>query len=321
MNRYLHTTIKMSVASFATIVIADLIGLEYAITGGILAVLSIQLTRTDSYRLASKRLLDAFLAIVLFTVLFVLFDYSVLVFALGTVLFIAISFLFKIDVGIVPSLVLASHLLLNGSYSIDSILNTSILILLATGVALVLNIIYPLNTKVSLENIVLEIDNYIKEDLTQLATCMAHVPHISSSLASHELIHQKLDKALYKAELNDKDLLFDQDHKHMSYIHMRNGQMARIHQIYELMMKIDTHHPHVEVLKKYISELVTDIGKDDMASSQLIKLQTILQEFKTSSLPESRDEFETRAVLYQMMFELEAFLEEKISFHNRYSSL
>ena len=321
MNRYLHTTLKMSIASVVTIVIADLIGLEYAITAGILAVLSIQLTRKDSYVLAIKRFLDAILAIGLFTLLFVLFGYSVLVFVLATILFIGVSFAMKIDTGIVPGLVLASHILLSGTYQFETILNSFLLIFVASVVALILNVIYPLNTKNILENIVDEIDSYIKEDLAQLATCMSNVPFISSSLASHEFIHKKLENALYKAELNDKDMMFDQDHKHMSYIHMRQAQMKRIHQIYELMLNIPDHHPHIDKLQVYIRDLQNDISRHDLASMQLIKLDTLLEEFKASTLPKTRIEFETRAVLYQMMFELQAFLEEKIAFHNHYSIL
>jgi len=321
MNRYLHITIKMSIASFVTIIVTELLGLEYAITAGILAVLSIQLTRKDSIILAGKRLLDAVLAIALFTLLYVLFGYSVIVFAIGTVLFIGLSFALKIDVGIVPALVLSSHILLEGRYSFDVIVNSFLLIFIASVVALFLNLIYPLNVKKALYDITEEIDQYIKDDLSQLVNCMSHIPHISSSLASHELIHQKLEKTLYKAELNDKDLLFDQNHQHMSYIHMRNSQMKRIHQIYELMMLIENTHPHIDILTEYINDLVQDIGKDDMASAQMIKLNTILYEFKQSNLPTSRDEFETRAVLYQMVFELEAFLEEKIAYHNKYTNL
>ena len=320
MSRYLHTTIKMSLASFVTIVISELLHLDYAITGGILAVLSIQLTRKDSYLLAIKRFLDALLAIALFTMLFLVLDFSVLVFAIGTVLFIALSFALKIDVGIVPSLVLASHILLRGSYSFDIVLNSFLLIFIASFIALTLNILYPLNTKKSLQEITMTIDGYIKEDLMQLANCMSHIPHISSSLANHEYIHQKLKKALYKAELNDKDILFDQDHMHMSYIHMRDAQMKRIHQIYELMMNIEQQHPHLHILIDYLEDLTKDIGKSNMASSQLIKLQTILYDFKQSALPSSRQEFETRAVLYQMVFELTAFLEEKIQYHNQFTN-
>jgi uncharacterized membrane protein YgaE (UPF0421/DUF939 family) len=253
--------------------------------------------------------------------LFLVIDFSVLVFAIGTVLFIALSFALKIDVGIVPSLVLASHILLRGSYSFDIVLNSFLLIFIASFIALTLNILYPLNTKKSLQEITMTIDGYIKEDLIQLANCMAHIPQISSSLANHEYIHQKLKKALYKAELNDKDILFDQNHMHMSYIHMRDAQMKRIHQIYELMMNIEQQHPHIDILIDYIQELAKDIGKDNMANSQLIKLQTILYDFKQSALPSSREEFETRAVLYQIMFELTSFLDEKIQYHNQYASL
>jgi len=321
MNRYVHTTIKMGLASFITIMLSQLIGLDYAITAGILAVLSIQLTRRDSYILAIKRLLDACLAILLFTLLFVIFDYSIFIFALGTVVFIAISFALKIDVGIVPALVLASHLLLNGDYQVENMLNSFLLIFIATIVALVLNVLYPLNTKKALEKIVERIDSYIKEDLQELALCMGNIPHISSSLATHAFIHQKLESILYEAELNDKDILFDQNHKHMSYIHMRQAQMSRIHQIYELLVNIPNNHPNVDILKTYIEELQYDIGKDNLANVQLIKLHTMLEEFKASELPKTRSEFETRAVLYQIIFELEAFLEEKTAFHQHYANL
>ena len=64
--------------------------------------------------------------------------------------------------------------------------------------------------------------------------------------------------------------------------------------------------------------LIADIRKEDKASPQRETLMQLLESFKQRALPKTRDEFETRALLYQMIYELDGFLKEKITFHARY---
>jgi uncharacterized membrane protein YgaE (UPF0421/DUF939 family) len=318
MARYLHTTIKMSLASVLAILLAELFSLNYPITAGILAVLSIQLTRTDSINLAIKRFVNAVIGIALFTVFFIVFGYAVYVFVLVTVLFIAASFATKLEIGIVPTLVLTSHLLLFGTFDWFMILNSVLLIGIAGIVSLMLNLVYPLNSKKALSGFSEDIDTLIIKDLRALATLLKQLDHLEESRYQHVEIRSKLKSMLKEAELVNKDILFDQDRQLMSYIKMRYAQMKRIHRIYTLASHIKKSHPYATLLAEYVDNLSSDIGRADKASEQLDKLHTLLEDYRQKPLPKTREAFETRALLYQMIFELETFLEEKIQYHKNY---
>ncbi|MFH5881875.1 aromatic acid exporter family protein [Liberiplasma polymorphum] len=319
MKRYVHTTIKMTLASIITILITELVGLEYAITGGILAVLSIQLTRKDSYMIAFKRLIGASIALVLATLMFVSFGYTVWIFALFTVFFIALSFAVKVPEGIVPSLVLVSHLLLHGSYALPLVINGFLLITIAILVALGLNLLYPLNIDASMGKTKREIDAFIVVDLQLIAGVLKDNHTKNDALKSHQFIYQKLGKLLKEAELVDKDILFDKDHLAMSYLKMRHSQMNRLNRIFELLIGLEKQHPNAVILSEYFESLSQDIGEIDKANPQLNALRELLEFFRAKPLPKSREEFEIRAVLFQITSELESFLKEKIAFHKRYS--
>jgi len=319
LQRYIHTTIKMSLASLISILIAELFNLEYAITAGILAVLSVQLTRKDSTVVAFKRFTDAILALILSSLLFVLLGYNVYSFTLFTIIFIALSFTLNIQIGIVPSLVLASHLLLYGSFNFSLVINGLLLIGIAIAVTLILNLVYPLNIKKSMQHYIDSIDNLIKKEITLLADYLSDAIANDTYHRMHLSHQQTIENILEKAKLVDKDILFAKDHMPMSYIFMRHAQMLRLSRLFDLRQGLTGQHLHALVLSDYMRSLSIDIGLSNKAKTQLDKLKTLILLYKEKPLPKTRVEFETRSTLYQMLFEIEAFLNEKIQFHERYT--
>jgi len=313
MNRITHAIIKMLIASLASTGIALLLNVESAITAGILAVLSIKLTKADSIDLALRRFIDALLALMLATLLFVLLDYSMPVFFLFTVIFISLSYLLKLEEGIVPSLVLANILLQNGAFDTGVLLNTFALIAIAISVALILNIFYPVNSQKELRQFTKDIDALIKEDISLLERSLRDE---ASYIRDHKPLKERLKKILDEAMQTNKDILFDNDERYVDYLRMRRAQMKRLSQAHEHVLRLDCHHKHALTIANFLSNLIEDIGYANKAEAQLDELQSMLKDFREhSNLPETRSEFETRAVLYQILYELEAFLKEKIAFH------
>lgn len=314
MSTILHNSIKMTSAGLLAILIAQFIGLEHAITAGILAVLSIQKTRTDSVLIAGKRLIGALLALALSTVIFVLIGYNIWVFTLFTIIFISLSFGLRIAEGIVPSLVLVSHILNYGTFSFDPLFNGLALMLVALIVALGLNLIYPMNTKKHLKVHKDHMDRLIKEDLKIIAEIM-NAPKNSTLLEKHESIEHTIHTILDKAQTLDKDLLFNKERPLIKYIRMRYTQLHRLSRLVELTKEITSDHPYMQNIADYIYNMHPDIGESDQASKQKTYLEEMLKDFRQKPLPTTREAFETRAVLYQMIFELEGFLNAKINYH------
>lgn len=314
MSIILHNSVKMTSAGLLSILIAQFIGLEYAITAGILAVLSIQKTRTDSILIAGKRLLGSLLALSLSSIIFIIIGYNIWVFTLFTALFILLSFLLKISEGIVPSLVLVGHVLNYGVFSYAPLLNGLALIIVAIVVALSLNLVYPMNTKKHLNQHKNHMDKFIKSDLKTISEILKNTTD-SYFYEEHKRIKDMIDNILEKSQTLDKDLLFDKEKPLIKYIRMRYTQMYRLSRIVELAKEIKSKHPYMLKIAEYIYNLHSDIGESDQASKQKNYLHEMLKDFRKKPLPKTREAFETRAILYQMIFELEGFLNVKIDYH------
>jgi len=320
MKRYLHTTIKMLAAGALTTLIAYRLGLDYPITGGLLAVLSIQLTRTDSFLLAGKRLANTVWALALASVLFLLLEYNVWVFLLFAALFIATSFLLRFHEGIVPSLVLANHLLDHGAFSLEVLLNSFLLMFTAVAMALIVNLVYPIKARKLLKNYTEQLDTLIKEDLITMTELLKALPEGDKYFKEHQERNRILKTILKEAHWLEKDILLEKNRRPIQYLYMRDNQMKHVDRIFNIASEIQSYHTHAEIMSDYMENLAKDIGRTDKATGQLEELNRLLEQYRNRPLPKTRKEFETRAKLYQIMFEIEAFLREKIAFHEQYSS-
>lgn len=319
--RYIHTTIKMSIVFILAIIISKLMGLTYDLTAGILAVLSIQLTRKDSLLIASKRLVNSAIALIFSSIIFIIFGYQLYAFFIFIPIFIGLSYVFNLSYGIVPSLVLVSHLYINGEFSYLFLLETFILILTAVVVALTLNLVYPHQSKKELSLYMGKIDLMLSDHILMLSYLLKNLNDPTDFLTHYEKLKLEVFEIIEKAKLVDKDILFDEKRVYINYIYMRDAQFQHIYRIYELSKKIVSYHENIMLLQQFIYQLSFSIGQFNLAIDQKAKLDNILQEVKKQALPKNRDEFETRAILFMMIQELTSFLDLKIKFHHEYQDL
>ena len=318
MERYIHLTIKMSLASVIAILLAMALNLEFAITAGILAVLSIQLTRRDSVLSAVQRFASTLLGLAISVLLFILLGFNIWVFAFFTMLFIFISFAINLAIGIVPTLVLVSHVLQVGVFEWSILFNSLLLMAIAIIVALLLNTIYPLNSRRALIKLINDIDTMIIRDLEVLSERIHGKISNEDAFAQHEKYRTQLKQHKKEAELIDKDILFDNDHRLIHYLNVRSIQMNQIDRMLHLISYTKAPLEHALKLAEYVMNLSRDVGHADKATSQRESLKLLLEHYRQTALPQSREEFEYRAILYQVTLELDTFLKEKIEFHQQY---
>ena len=82
----------MALAGLITSIIAKVLNLDYWITAGILAVLSIQLTKRDAFIIAARRNVDTILGLLLAFIFFYLFGINFWVFIIIIFVFSLFSF-------------------------------------------------------------------------------------------------------------------------------------------------------------------------------------------------------------------------------------
>ena len=103
--------LKMSVSATVALLIGNLLQLEFTTVAAVIAILSIQETRMKAIIFGKKRLIAGLIAIILSVVLYSVFGQAPLVFGLFLILFIPITSKINVDEGMVPAVVLSTHLL------------------------------------------------------------------------------------------------------------------------------------------------------------------------------------------------------------------
>ena len=316
--RLLNTAIKMSLVGVLASLVARFLSLDYWLTAGVLAILSIHLTKKDSLVISIRRVVDSIFGIMLATLMFIAFGYNFVVYSVFVFIFAYASWVLKVNEGIVPALVLVTHLLIHGEFSMILIGNELALLFISVGIALIFNLIYPTQSEKELDNHVLSIDQLLRDHLFMLSLLLKDPDYNDEYYRHYAAVDRKISDTIDIVELVDKDLLFYNDHSYLAYLHMRKEQSSYIRHMYQQALKIKKIHPNALKIAEFVKELSNDIGVYNQAIYQLRKLDQLQQVFKEAPLPQTRDEFEIRAKLYQILNEVESLLEVKVHFHHQY---
>ncbi len=316
--RLLHTAIKMCLVGIIASLAARALSLDYWLTGGLIAILSIHLTKRDSLVIALRRMIDAIYGMMLATLMFIAFGYEFWVFSIFLFIFIYTSFVLKISEGIILSLVLVTHLLAFGSFSFDFFIEELLLVTVSVSIALLFNIVYPTSSEKELNEHVESIDQMLRDHLFMLSILLRDPEYHDEYYRHFSMLNRKLTDTIDIVELVDKDLLFNNDHSYLAYFHMRKEQISYVRHMYQQALKIKMKHPFALEVSDFVRALSYDIGVYNRAIPQLKKLDLLQQSYKEKDLPLTREEFETRAMLFQILNEIESFLMVKVDFHHAY---
>ena len=131
----LQRTIKLVLATCLAAWLADFLGLAYSTSAGIIAILSVTDTRRSTAKLAGNRFLSTLLALTIGSLAFHFLGFHLGALAIYIALYVPLAFRLGWEIGITPSTVLVTHLLLEKSTSWSLLSNELALFLIGTGFA------------------------------------------------------------------------------------------------------------------------------------------------------------------------------------------
>ena len=97
---------------------------------------------------------------------------------------------------------------------------------------------------------------------------------------------------------------------------MRLNQCQVLHNLHYEMKKMRTMPKQAKIIAEYMIYLMDYVVELNVPASQIEKLNEIFLCMKQEQLPTTRDEFESRALLYHILMDLEEFLVFKQRFVN-----
>lgn len=135
--------LKIAVGSAAAIFLANLLGLKYSTSAGIITLLTIQDTSRETIVISAKRICAFLVATVLSYAVFHLFGYHVFSYGVFLFLFIAVCGPLRLANAVSTNAVLATHYLLEQDMTSAFIGNEALLLLIGAGIGTLLNLYMP----------------------------------------------------------------------------------------------------------------------------------------------------------------------------------
>lgn len=305
-----HKVIKTAIGTFISIYLADLLGIKFGVTAGIVTIISIQATKKESLKIALERFIASLVGLFIAVISFECFGYTPFIFGIFVLTFMPICLKFNLFQGFLATIVLATHILSLGTVSLDIVKNEIYILLLGIVVALVLNSYMP-DMKKELREKKKNIDTLMKT----LFNYFGDVLITGSVFVDEETLFKELKKELdtardiaFKEYNND---IFSSSREEVEFFQMKRNQ-------YKVMLRMRNHFyrfyissEHTHIISEFTRKVSDSIGVDKLYQEVLIELERVRGVFESMPLPKTRVEFESRAMLFQFLNDIEEFLEIK----------
>ena len=89
---------------------------------------------------------------------------------------------------------------------------------------------------------------------------------------------------------------------------MRMKQCNVIHNLHYEMKKIRHMPDEAMIISSYVFDMLVCVKEHTVPTAQLDELHELFAIIRNNSLPKTREEFESRAMLYHILMDLEEFL-------------
>lgn len=308
-KKLLLQTIKIAFGSSLSIVIAEKLNLQFAASAGIITLLTIVTTKWETLKLSGIRLLSFGVSMVLAYILGQTIKVEWFAFGIYIFAVVIICNLLEWQATISVNAVIGTHLLTGNDFSPRAIENELALVMIGITIAIILNLFH---VNSSQKQKIIENMRFTEDALRKI------LGELAAYLNGQEMSVNVWDDIIsLEAKLHDfVDMAYEyQDntfHSHpeyyIDYFEMRTKQFNVLHNLHYEMKKIRNipqQAKRIEEFILYIREGITEINNP---LEEIKRLEEIFTHMRQEPLPQTREEFESRAILYHILMDLDEFL-------------
>lgn len=303
----LGKTIKIAFAAVAAILVADLLHLEYAVTAGIITILSIQNTKKETFKTAWNRGVAFACALLLAVLCFYFLGFHIASFTLYLFLFTLICLNANWPEAIAMDSVLISHFLTKQSIEVPVIINEILLFAIGTACGILINL-HLHRSEEEFNRLSLEVDEEIRRILHRMSHDISIEDRQLYKQDCFELLEDKIECAKNCALRNWNNTLWGESQQEIDYIKMRENQSRVLRNIYQSITMIRVLPQQTQSVAQFISQIETEYHRENDCTELLVQLEMIFSQMKKEPLPQTREEFEARAILFYIMKQIQEFL-------------
>lgn len=304
-----YRTMKTAAGVAIAIYLAQLLELDYYVSAGILTILCIQPTKKRSIRAAFSRLVASLIAIAFAFVFFEGIAYHPITIGIMILLFIPVLVSLKFQDGFVSSSVILLHLFDAKNLTAGLFINELMLMGVGFGTALAVNMYMPSIEK-KLDDYRSQIEVLYSRILNEMA---GYLRNSKSDWSGKELMEtaELLKKAKALAYQDVENHVTRLENKYYHYFDMREQQFEIIERILPKISALPVMAGHSTLVADFLEDLAGHVHSGNTAYRYIEKLDAVKEDFARMPLPDDHEMFLAMAALYQVIEEMDAYLEIK----------
>ena len=312
--------VKISVAAIAAILLAELLGLQFAVSAGIVAVLSVAFTKRETMQTAWSRFVAFAVALLIAAACFNLIGYDNIGFFVYLAAFIAVCQFKGWHSAMAMDSVLISHFLSLKNMGVDALTNEIGLFMIGVGAGIVANIFLHKDVDY-MKKMKQETDELMKRALHRMSLRIMDPNMEGYDGSCFETLAKTIDDASALARLNYMNQLSKKDTDDIDYIAMREKQSDTLYEMFKHLSKIETVPVTAGLLSDFFERVSQQYSMDNTVEGLLEDFGELDAKMKEMPLPTDRCEFEDRARLFALMRGLEEFLNLKKEYAKKREAL
>ncbi|MDD7740250.1 MAG: aromatic acid exporter family protein [Lachnospiraceae bacterium] len=314
-KRHLVFGFRLMISSVAAILIADLLNLQFESSAGIIALLTIFGTKWATVKLAVNRLLSFGVTVVLCWLTFGKMENRLAAYGIFLLVLVVVSSAADWKSTISVNAVIGTHFMTTHNFEPGAVLNEFLLVVIGIAVAMTINQFHNYRgNRAQLDRDLREIENSLQRILLELADYLMQKEGNGTVWTEIAALEHHLAASRLRAEEYQENTYVSHPGYYIAYIDMRSRQASILHNLHREMRKIRTMPVQAEKIADFLKNTSNYITERNIPKVQLQQLEEMLSDYRKEPLPVTRPEFESRALLYHTLLELEEFLEQKRRF-------
>lgn len=321
MERYrkiLLLSIKIGIGSSIAIYIAQALHLEYAVSAGTVTLLTLMTTKWETIRLSVSRFATLMLTFLMGWAIFSQTNHVWITYGVLLALIVFIAEWFGLRATISVNSVVAAHLVTNQDFSGAAMWNEFLLVLIGVVIAVLLNLFHANVTHKR------QIVSNMRDTESKLQAILGELAAYLSGSEMHEgvwddicALEEQIQGYLQSAYEYQDNTFRSHPEYYVFYFKMRYEQCRILHNLHDEVIRILSMPKQAHVISEYLFYLIDYVIERNSPDRQMERLDAIFASMRDEELPKTRDEFESRAMLYHILMDIQDFLLCKADFVNR----
>ncbi len=309
LKRICEKSLKIGIGSGLAIILAHFLGLKYEIFAGTITLLTILTTKLETIRLSVYRMITFCFSVLVCFLIFSHIGGGWIEYGVFVLVMVFFCEMMGWSATISVNAVIGAHFFTEGDFSFEFIANEFFLLLIGIGIAIILSL-YSNNkgTKRRVMRDMQYVEEQIKVILDHMAAYLRREPLKHSVWADINELEAKIKNYIEDAYEYNNNSFSKHPEYYIDYFEMRLLQIDELHSLHYEMKKMQSMPEQAEIVAEFMDFVISCIGKMHALDMQLDRLYELIEKTKEHQLPRNREEFESQAILYHVLMDLEDFL-------------